>query len=213
MKFREGNRRGNCLCLNESRDAGFGKNRLHQSRRSVGTNRPALYNRSAGSVYRRVCLSGGENAEEVENALHTAFAPSRINPRREFFRIDSEQAIAILRLLHVDEATNELSQQSGDIDPESMEAAKQLISRRPNLNFEEMGIPVGAILQFTRSDTPITVTVVGPKKVKLNDEEMSLTAATRQLRNLDYDVAPGPYWTFEGRTIREIYNETYTNEE
>lgn len=154
-----------------------------------------------------------ENAEEVENALHITFAPNRVNPRREFFKIDPEQAISILRLLHVDEATNELNQQANDIDQESLAAAKQLSSRRPNLNFEEMGIPVGAILQYTRSDTPIFVTVVGPKKVKFNDEEMSLTAATRQMMGIEYSVQPGPYWTYEGRTISEIYEETYGDDE
>jgi hypothetical protein len=121
--------------------------------------------------------------------------------------------ISILRLLHVDEATNELNQQTNDIDQESLAAAKQLSSRRPNLNFEEMGIPVGAILQYTRSDTPISVTVVGPRKVKFNDDEMSLTAATRQIMGIEYNIQPGPYWTYEGRTIRDIYEETYGDEE
>jgi hypothetical protein len=51
--------------------------------------------------------------------------------------------------------------------------------------------------------------VVGPRKVKLGDEEMSLTAATRAVLELDYSVAPGPYWTFDGRLLREIYEETY----
>jgi hypothetical protein len=154
-----------------------------------------------------------ENAEEVENALHIAFAPNRVNPRREFFKIDPEQAISILRLLHVDEATNELNQQSNDIDQESLEAAKQFSSRRPNLNFEEMNIPLGATLQYTRSDTPIFVTVVGPKKVNYDGEEMSLTAATRQIMGIEYSIQPGAYWTYEGRTIKDIYEETYSEVE
>ena len=33
-----------------------------------------------------------QNAAEVEQAMHTAFGPYRINPKREFFRIDPEQA-------------------------------------------------------------------------------------------------------------------------
>lgn len=41
------------------------------------------------------------NPEEVEAALHTAFAPQRVNARREFFQIEAGQAIAILKLLHV----------------------------------------------------------------------------------------------------------------
>jgi len=39
-----------------------------------------------------------QNAEEVEKALHAAFSPNRINPKREFFSIEPEQAIAILKV-------------------------------------------------------------------------------------------------------------------
>ncbi len=148
-----------------------------------------------------------QNAEDVEKALHTAFAPNRINPKREFFKIDPEQAIAILRLLHTEDATREVSQQPTGIDQQSVAAAEQLRSRRPNLNFEEMDIPIGSILQSTRDET--TVIVVAPKRVKLGEEEMSLTAATRQMLGNEHNVAPGPFWMFNGKRISEIYEETY----
>jgi hypothetical protein len=86
-------------------------------------------------------------------------------------------------------------------------AAEQLRKRRPNLNFEEMGIPIGAELKSTHNDT--VVTVVSPRKVRLGDDEMSLTAATRQVLQLDYSVQPGPHWTYNGKLIRDIYEETY----
>lgn len=149
------------------------------------------------------------NAVEVERALHVAFGPSRVNPRREFFQINPEQAIAILRLLHVEETTQEVVSQpeAGDVDTQSLAAAEQYTKRRPNLNFDEMGIPVGATLVCTQNET--AVTVVGPRKVKLGEEEMSITAATRQALQLEYSVAPGPYWTYNGKSLREIYDETY----
>lgn len=147
------------------------------------------------------------NGAEVERALHTAFGPSRINPRREFFKIEPEQAIAILRLLHVQDATQEVAQQPNETDPQSIEAAAQLRARRPNLNFEEMGIPVGSELRSTHGDA--VVTVVGPRRVTYLGEEQSLTAATRAVLGLDYSVAPGPHWTFRGRLLREVYEATY----
>jgi hypothetical protein len=152
-----------------------------------------------------------EDAEAVEEALHGAFAPNRINPRREFFRIEPEQAIAILRLLHTEDATVEVAQQPTDLDQQSLTAAQQLRSRRPASNFEEMGIPVGSILQFTRDAT--TVTVVSPKKVKIGDEEMSLTAVTRQILGIEHNVQPGRFWTFQGRPLSDIYEETYGDDE
>jgi hypothetical protein len=148
-----------------------------------------------------------ENPDEVERALHLAFAPNRVNLRREFFSIDPEQAIAILKLLHVPDATSEVEQSPSPIEPEEISAGDQFASRRPNLNFIEMGIPIGSRLQFTESDAFLIVT--GPKKVKLNDVETSLTGATRTLLRLDYSVQPGPYWTFNGRSVRAIYDDTY----
>ena len=153
-----------------------------------------------------------ENNEEVESALHTAFGPYRVNPKREFFRIGSDQAIAILKLLHSEDATTEVAQQTiGTIDQQSIVAAEQLSARRPNLNFDEMGIPTGAVLNSSRSDA--TATVMSARKVRYNDEEMSLSTATRQMMGVDYPLAPGPYWTYEGRLLADIYEETYGENE
>jgi hypothetical protein len=144
----------------------------------------------------------------VERALHTAFAPNRVNPRREFFRLDPEQPIAILRLLHVQDATTEVTRVTeAATDEQSRAAAEQQKSRRPRLNFEEMGIPIGAVLRAVRGDAFVTVT--GPRRVRLGEDDMSLTAATQQVLGNDYAVAPGPHWTYEGRVLRDIYDETY----
>lgn len=148
-----------------------------------------------------------ENAEEVEKALHFAFGPNRVNPRREFFEIDPQQVIAILRLLHTEDTTTEVAQQPSNIDEQSLAAGEQLNARRPNLNFEEMGIPIGSLLHSVDSD--ITVTVVGAKKVRHGEEEISLTRATRQVLGLEYSVAPSPHWTYLGRPLQEIYDKTY----
>ena len=108
------------------------------------------------------------NSDEVEKALHIAFAPWRVNPKREFFRMEADQAIAILKLLHEEDATAEVSGQPTSLDSQSIEAADELVKRRPNLNFEEMGIQKGEILQSKHGAT--TVIVVGPRKVKLGEE-------------------------------------------
>jgi hypothetical protein len=147
------------------------------------------------------------NIEEVEQALHQAFAPNRVNPRREFFEIDPSQAIAILKLLHVEDATQEVEQEAVAVDPQDSAAAQQYRARRPPLNFVEMGIPIGSSLLFTRTDA--TVTVIAPRQVSLEGTETSLTAATRSLLGIPYHVAPAPYWTFNGRTLQDIYDETY----
>ncbi len=148
-----------------------------------------------------------QNAEEVERALHVAFSPQRINPKREFFKIEPEQAIAILKLLHTEDATEEIEQQPTTLDQESVIAAEQLKAKRPNMNFLEMGIPLGAELHFVHG--PSVVTVSSAKRVRFNGEEISLTAATRQLLAIEYSVQPSPYWTYQGKRLNEIYEETY----
>ena len=135
--------------------------------------------------------------------MHTAFAPQRVNARREFFRIEPEQALAILRLLHIEDATQTVEEQASTISEQELGATRALRSRRPNLDFDLMNIPIGSELRCTRNDTIVVVT--GPKKVRLADAEMSLTAATREALQLDYSVSPGQFWEFDGKTISEIY--------
>ena len=151
------------------------------------------------------------NSEEVEKALHLAFAPYRVNPKREFFRVEPEQVIAILKLLHTEDATTEILQQSNALDQQSVTAAEHFKARRPNLNFEEMSIPIGAILQSIHDDT--VVEVISAKRVKMGEGEMSLTAATRFVLGIEHDIAPIPHWTYQGRPLKEIYEETYGNRE
>lgn len=121
------------------------------------------------------------NSDEVERALHVAFAPYRANSRREFFKIYAAQAIAVLKLLHVEDATQRIGNMVSSIPDEDVQAREQYKARRPNLNFFEMRIAHGSMFHFTES--PVSVKVVGDRKVELEGEELSLTAATRQLLN------------------------------
>ena len=121
--------------------------------------------------------------------------------------IEATQAIAILQLLHTEDATAEVAAAPAGVDQQEVEAGERYFSRRPNFNFKEMGIPVGALLNSTTQS--VEVTVRDERRVLLNDEEMSLTAATKQVLGLNYAVAPGPYWRYQGRLLKEIYDETY----
>lgn len=148
------------------------------------------------------------NATEVERGLHVAFSPQRVNPRREFFEIEPEQAISILRLLNAQEdITSDIAANDG-IESTDRESATRLRARRPSINFTEMGIPDEAKLTFNEGDS--FVIVVGPKKVRVGDgEPTSLTAVTRKILGLDYNVQPTRYWSFNGKNLRQIWEETY----
>ena len=151
------------------------------------------------------------NAATVEKALHHAFGNTRINPTREFFRIEPERVISILKLLHVDDVTAEIEQSiESDATQADLQAAENLKqARRPRMDFAELGIPNGSVLVY--KDGSAQAIVVAPKLVLFNGIECSLTSATRKVMGLadDYPLQPSPHWTFNGKTVKEIYEDFY----
>lgn len=152
-----------------------------------------------------------DDCRKVESALHVAFRPYRF-PQREFFKIEPDQAIAILKLLEKVEITEEINKEIDESTTLEERAAGEKLEkqRRPPMNFKEMGIPIGSYLKFTEDNTEVEV--VEEKKVKYLEEIFSLTGVTKKLLNLDYAVQPGSYWTFNGKNLKEIYEETYSND-
>ncbi len=151
------------------------------------------------------------DASVVERALHHAFGQTRINPTREFFRIEAERVVSILKLLHVEEVTKELEKSiEADATQADLQAGEQLRrSRRPRMDFVELGIPIGSVLVYREGDHQATV--CGSKTVIFEGQECSLTMATRKVRGLaeDYPLQPAPYWTFNGSTLKEIYESVH----
>ncbi|MCX7086680.1 MAG: GIY-YIG nuclease family protein, partial [Methylococcales bacterium] len=120
-----------------------------------------------------------KDASEVEKALHFAFGNNRINPNREFFKIEAERVIAVLKLLKVDDITIQFEQQlEADMDAVDKQSAQNLKNaKRPRMNFHELGIPNGSVL--VSKDGELYATVVEEKKVDFNGDICSLTTATR----------------------------------
>ena len=152
-----------------------------------------------------------ERAEALEKALHTAFGPYRLNPSREFFEIETYQVEALLKAWPGTDVTPQVNEETDKLEAGEREAVKKFKSRRPNLNFVEMGIPIGSTLGSI--ETGEEATVSGDKAVTFREEEMSLTRATRNALEINHSVAPTPHWKFEGRFLQEIYRETYGDRE
>ena len=144
----------------------------------------------------------------VEKAFHLAFGPYRLNPKREFFQIEPEQAITLLELMADEDVTPALQREADAVDVEAKDASSKLKARRPIMNFLEMSIPVGSELSFNQPPHEIAI-VKSERKVEFRGEETFLTAATRELLDIDYNVNPSLYWSYNGRPLRDIYNETY----
>lgn len=160
------------------------------------------------------CRVKKTDCAKIEKALHTAFAPERVNANREFFKIKVEQAKAILELFHHEDFTEEfIDEIQDDLTQDDKDAVKKAKPRRPPLNFHEMGLSDGDTLVYTE-DPSITAEIVGPKKVRcLDEDEISLTAITTKLRNSKYACQPTPWWTYKGKNLSDIYDETYPFDE
>lgn len=140
---------------------------------------------------------------KVERALHEAFGDHRINPKREFFRLNPERAVAILELVAVKNATliAEVAEDQAELD-----ALHREQSRREQFRFSMVDIKPGAILKFSK-DENITAQVVDDKRIEFEGEVTSTSAAaTKLLHRIGWTLraAQGPlYWLYEGETLAE----------
>jgi hypothetical protein len=177
------------------------------SRGSVDARLNELY--STGVPVPFECAFAGRVSDEskVEKAFHLAFGPYRLNPKREFFQIEAEQAIALLELMTVEDVTPSLQAEANNVDEGAKAGSDRLKAMRPNQNFFEMGIPEGAELQFTQSEE--TCTILTERRVSYHGEDLSLTALTKRLLGSERAVRPAPYWLYEGKRLSDIYEETY----
>ena len=148
--------------------------------------------------------------DKVEQAFHRAFGPYRINPRREFFQIEPEQAIGLLELLAVIDMTPQVQEEAASVDAGANAAAEKFKrSRRPSLNYLDMGIPVGSTLVF--EDGKTTCTVADGRRVTHEGETLAISTLTQKLLNVDRPLRGPMYWSFNERRLADLYEETYSD--
>lgn len=148
-----------------------------------------------------------KDATKVEKALHVAFGNTRLNPNREFFKIEPERVIAVLKLLEVEDITVQVEKTiESDVPTADIQSSQNMKdARRPRMNFHELGIPTGSVLMF--KDGSAQVTVFDAKKVEFKGQVRALTPVTRELLGvaIDYPLQPSPHWTFNGKSVKDIY--------
>lgn len=143
-----------------------------------------------------------KDAPFVEHQLHDAFDDSRINPRREFFRIAPERVVAALKLAEIENITPKRDFVDAPEDQEALNRARTI---RGRFNFAMVDIPLGAELYFSR-DENIKANVVdmhSTNSIELNGEITSLSRSAQKILGFDYGVAGTDYWMYEGETLDE----------
>lgn len=154
-----------------------------------------------------------DDVDKWEKAFHTAFGPYRVNPNREFFSIDPEQAVALLELMAVEDVTPVVRKEADGVDVGAKAFAEKLKRnrRRPNANFSEMGIPVGSRLEYTGEGDHFC-TVLDGRRVEFDGKTWMISPLTQELLGLEHPVRGIDYWQFDGRDLKDIYEETYESD-
>ena len=150
-----------------------------------------------------------KDVDKTEKAFHTAFEPSRVNPKREFFNINPEQAIAVLSLMAIEDVTPSVQEKAKTIDIEATASAEKFKKkRRPTINYFEMGLKEGDILKFGRNEE--FCKVLNGRQVSYQGETWFLSNLTNKLLDRTGPMDGSPYWYFNGKNLKDLYNETYS---
>ena len=151
-----------------------------------------------------------DDCYQVESALHRIFASARVNPTREFFRVDVDSVVAALAPYQGKEIKIEGGEVSDEITQEDLDARNKLESvavRRGYFSFSAVGIPIGATLTSTM-DSSRTATVVSDSQIDFEGEIMNIGAAATKLRyeltGKSEAVSGSAKWNYNGKRLRLI---------
>lgn len=146
-----------------------------------------------------------DDCRRVESILHQLFSEHRLNPRREFFRLEPEKAVLALSIGGFEEVTPGLVL----ADAEEQKVLEKEKARRPRISLDALDIKPGAQLTFSR-DESVTATVLPGNQVVYEGQAMSLSSAAMQaLQKLGYrsqSVSGSEYWMYEGELLGERRN-------
>ena len=192
-----------------------------------------LYTSSVPAPFKCELAANVENARDVLALIHSIFASARISPDRDFFKVSSDQVMAVLKLAGGKDVT---PGEDGTVAAAAAEAApapangrrraangrrrprkgqaksasgRKRRRRRPNLNFKQLSIEPGSVL-VGRDGTEVIVH--DDRQVSYQDEVIFITPATRRMLGLDENavVSAGQYWTYNGRKVSELYDEFHS---
>ena len=163
----------------------------------------SLYNSSVPVPFECYFACTVKNMSFVEKQLHDGFDDFRVNPKREFFRIDPERVVSILKMVMIEDVTPKEDIVDDEIDQRSLDKEKKV---RGRFNFDMINVPVGSILTFVKDPT-ITSVVIDKHKIEFEDEIHSLSSSTLKIvhrMGYTWKQVSGPtYWMYEGETLTE----------
>ena len=143
-----------------------------------------------------------KDCAKLEKILHQLFSENRVNPKREFFKVEPERVILAISIGEFTEVTPGAS----TVDKDEQEALEKIKARRPRIKLDALGIKPGDTLTFSR-DEAITATVVDGGKIVYQGETLSPSAAAlKVLHSLGYktpSASGSEYWMYDGELLDE----------
>ena len=151
------------------------------------------------------------DSAKVERQIHEGFGDHRINPKREFFRINPERILAILKLVELRDVTPAEDVVEDRVEQDSLNRER---NRRENFKFSILGLKTGSVLTFLR-DESIQATVIDDRRISFEGKETSLSSSALEILRTRYGyraktIAGPQYWCFEGKTLSEMRQELET---
>ena len=186
--------------------------KIGRTGREIGDRLSDLYTTGVPLPFECEYAARVKDQNEVESAFHRAFGPYRVNPKREFFNIEPEQAITLLKLMAIEDVTPVIQKEAESVDVEAKAATEKFKKKkRPSINLWTMGL-MGEEIVFRDETTKAKVAYGGwiePEGYKPEDGKVSLTSYTKELLSLPSDARPNtkPYWTYKGQSLSHLYDE------
>ena len=151
-------------------------------------------------VYATYETNGNLEDKKLHQLIDNLNSDLRVSKNREFYVMTPEQAYQLLEAISIISGTSKKLRKIKQV---------HINMKRPPIDFFKCGIPKGAELIYIENPN-IRVTVVNNHKVKYQEELTSLSAIVKELKG--YNVAGPSYFTYNGRIITEIADETQWKE-
>lgn len=151
-------------------------------------------------VYATYETNGNLEDKKLHQLIDDLNPDLRVSKNREFYVMTPEQAYQLLEAISIISGSTNRLKRTNQV---------KINVKRPPIDFAKCGIPKGAELVYIE-DPNIKVTVVNNHKVKYKEELTSLSAIVKNLKG--YSIAGPSYFTYNGKLITEIADETQWKE-
>lgn len=151
-----------------------------------------LYTTGVPHAFEVYCLLKVKDGKKCETLVHQIYKENRVNPDREFFKIDPE---------HVKTTLSTIGSDDSQLYLKSNIPKKSTRKRIHNYTFSELDIPIGSILYFSRNNK-ITCVVHSNNTVIYNGKTITLTEAARYTGLVPFKEIQGPrFWMYENELL------------